>query len=378
MKKTLMLLILLSGLSFAQTIKVTALPSATKIDRADLLLLTQPATGTPVSKKMSFQTLLDSAKVIIADYTATIPPLSTSMLNSTEALGLPLFHDARVSWQDSINSAFEKIDDKTIFFDENDFTLDDDNVLQLNDILAIDTLMRVNTLLSKDDTSLVTGKGIADYVKRVRDSLNTVGDLTNVAYKGQSNNFGSFTQTSGTFNATSALQLNGTSINTTGTLSKVAYKEQDNNFTTSQSITGNLILNTTGQTRTIATNTTDGTDNGGVAFSGGGAVGQTRGAFFIGRGNEHPTEPGRLYLGTGDVTGSSFSLAFRSTTRISITDADADNVIFNANPEIGSTNYVYFGAEGTDGSWRIGRSGNNLVFERRESGSWVTKQTMTP
>ena len=38
----------------------------------------------------------------------------------------------------------------------------------------------------------------------------------------------------------------------------------------------------------------------------------------------------------------------------------------------------YFGDMDTDGSWRIVRSGNNLVFERRESSSWVTKQTMTP
>jgi hypothetical protein len=41
-----------------------------------------------------------------------------------------------------------------------------------------------------------------------------------------------------------------------------------------------------------------------------------------------------------------------------------------------STAYKYFGASGTNGSWRIGRSGDNLVFERREAGSWVTKLTV--
>lgn len=44
----------------------------------------------------------------------------------------------------------------------------------------------------------------------------------------------------------------------------------------------------------------------------------------------------------------------------------------------GSANFHYFGATATDGTWRIGRSGNNLVIERRESGSYVTKQTITP
>lgn len=42
----------------------------------------------------------------------------------------------------------------------------------------------------------------------------------------------------------------------------------------------------------------------------------------------------------------------------------------------GASDFHYFGDSGTDGSWRIGRSGNNLVHERRESGSWVTKMTV--
>ncbi len=46
--------------------------------------------------------------------------------------------------------------------------------------------------------------------------------------------------------------------------------------------------------------------------------------------------------------------------------------------ELSSTGAVYFGDPSTNDSWRIVRSGNNLVFERRESGSWVTKSTMTP
>ncbi len=45
--------------------------------------------------------------------------------------------------------------------------------------------------------------------------------------------------------------------------------------------------------------------------------------------------------------------------------------------EIGDANAYYMGDSATDGSWRIVRSGTDLVFERRESGSWVTKSTIS-
>lgn len=45
----------------------------------------------------------------------------------------------------------------------------------------------------------------------------------------------------------------------------------------------------------------------------------------------------------------------------------------NGDVEIASTGAVYLGDPTTDGSWRIMRSGNNLVFERRETGAWVGK-----
>ena len=38
--------------------------------------------------------------------------------------------------------------------------------------------------------------------------------------------------------------------------------------------------------------------------------------------------------------------------------------------------FHYFGTSTVDGTWRIGRSGNDLVFERRESGNYVTKYTL--
>jgi len=64
------------------------------------------------------------------------------------------------------------------------------------------------------------------------------------------------------------------------------------------------------------------------------------------------------------------------------------NVPFNANAgavlesctvteDLKVTGWTYWGNEATDGSWRQGKSGNNLVAQRREAGTWVTKQTIS-
>jgi hypothetical protein len=44
--------------------------------------------------------------------------------------------------------------------------------------------------------------------------------------------------------------------------------------------------------------------------------------------------------------------------------------------ETGGANALYFGDPSTNGSWRIIRSGTDLVCQRRVSGSWVTKITI--
>nr|BDD45352.1 hypothetical protein 28 [Elusimicrobiota bacterium] len=46
--------------------------------------------------------------------------------------------------------------------------------------------------------------------------------------------------------------------------------------------------------------------------------------------------------------------------------------------ETGSDNAFYFGDPTTDGTWRIIRDSDNLVFQRRESGYYISKSTMTP
>lgn len=45
---------------------------------------------------------------------------------------------------------------------------------------------------------------------------------------------------------------------------------------------------------------------------------------------------------------------------------------------LSSSNHFYIGDSDTDGTWRIGRSGDNLIFQRRESSLWVTKGQIVP
>ena len=58
---------------------------------------------------------------------------------------------------------------------------------------------------------------------------------------------------------------------------------------------------------------------------------------------------------------------------------DAAKIDFGSNDvNTGSTSNFYFGDSATDGTWKIVRSGNNLSFQRRESGSYVEKGKFQP
>lgn len=50
----------------------------------------------------------------------------------------------------------------------------------------------------------------------------------------------------------------------------------------------------------------------------------------------------------------------------------------NDSLELASDEAVYFGDRNTNGSWRIIRSGNNLLIQRLETSVWTTKDTITP
>ena len=58
------------------------------------------------------------------------------------------------------------------------------------------------------------------------------------------------------------------------------------------------------------------------------------------------------------------------------TSATQPDVGILADISIESTGSVYFGDSDTDGTWRITRSGTDLNIERRESGSYVLKETV--
>lgn len=86
-----------------------------------------------------------------------------------------------------------------------------------------------------------------------------------------------------------------------------------------------------------------------------------------------------------DSAGDTLTLA-AGANRISITgNAATDTVTITIvdSPQLvdvvlTSAGALYLGATGTDGTWRIIRDGDNLVFQRREAGSYVTKHTTTP
>lgn len=76
-----------------------------------------------------------------------------------------------------------------------------------------------------------------------------------------------------------------------------------------------------------------------------------------------PTTDDLLYI----VDDPSGTPASRKITLANLLGATSGSVV------LASTTYLYFGDTGTDGSWRIGRSGTSLVVERRESSVWVEK-----
>lgn len=77
------------------------------------------------------------------------------------------------------------------------------------------------------------------------------------------------------------------------------------------------------------------------------------------------TYESQIYVGTDGCVG------IRQSSPQAELDVDGD-------VRVTSTSVVCFGGMNDNGSWRIMRSGNNLVSQRRESGVWITKQTTTP
>jgi hypothetical protein len=83
-----------------------------------------------------------------------------------------------------------------------------------------------------------------------------------------------------------------------------------------------------------------------------------------------------------------FRIEGNTDANLLVSDASADNIGIgvvapsskldvDGDIEISSTSAFYLGDPMTNGSWRIVRSVNDLVFQRREGGAWVTRDTIT-
>lgn len=99
--------------------------------------------------------------------------------------------------------------------------------------------------------------------------------------------------------------------------------------------------------------------------------------FFIGVQGPADFASGEFHI--FDNTGAARRMVIDAAGFMGINTSDPTSRLeVNGDVEVGTADAFYFGDPNTDGSWRIKRSGNNLVFERRESGTWVTKTSMIP
>jgi len=62
----------------------------------------------------------------------------------------------------------------------------------------------------------------------------------------------------------------------------------------------------------------------------------------------------------------------------SVLQFDGSVWIDRSDVELSSTSAYYLGDPTTDGTWRFVRNGNDLVIERLESGTFVSKGSFTP
>jgi hypothetical protein len=72
-----------------------------------------------------------------------------------------------------------------------------------------------------------------------------------------------------------------------------------------------------------------------------------------------------------------------TATKYCSVDANADatggrHLSLSGSVDVGAAEAFYLGGKNTDGSWRMTRSGSDLVIQLRVSGSWVTKQVVNP
>lgn len=121
-------------------------------------------------------------------------------------------------------------------------------------------------------------------------------------------------------------------------------------------------------------------DNSGLYASVSGAAGVNRGGVFITTGSAGSNRAVYANATSGSANYSFYGengvLYNKDNVGIGVT-SPTSALDVNGDAELSSTGSVYFGDPTTNDSWRIVRSGNNLVIQRRESGSYVTKSTIS-
>lgn len=140
---------------------------------------------------------------------------------------------------------------------------------------------------------------------------------------------------------------------------------------------GNVGIGTTSPNRTLTVQTS-GTTSYGIEHTNGVISMQTyldntNSYGAIGTVSNHPFS---LYMNDGNplvtlTSTTSVAIGNNHTTATSVLDVAGDI-------ETGSGDAFYFGDPSTDGTWRIVRNGNDLSFERRESGTYVFKMKINP
>jgi hypothetical protein len=83
-----------------------------------------------------------------------------------------------------------------------------------------------------------------------------------------------------------------------------------------------------------------------------------------------------FYTAANGAAGVTERMRINAAGRVGINVADPSSRLdVGGDLEVASDGWTYYGDPTTDGSWRVGRSGNDLVVEKRITGSWTTKHT---
>jgi len=109
-----------------------------------------------------------------------------------------------------------------------------------------------------------------------------------------------------------------------------------------------------------------------------GALSQATFAQSVALGNSAvTTKANQMVLGSpSNITEVNIPATTQATSPTSAAVVTAGGIGVAKDAVLSATSAIYLGDAATDGTWRYVRSGNDLLFQRREAGVWVTKLTI--